>query len=300
MNFSNNHKKQSDVKLPVCEDCSLMVYWYDAYEETNGNPYIILFGKIYNSEDKSFNSISIVVRNLERKIYLLPKLNKLKDIDLEDKKILEENKDLTINMFQEFEELRKNKFSFIKKIQTKPVIKKYCFELPIPQSKIKIYIESIPFLKIKYNAEYGALPSSINSGEYFDHIFHKNRSFLEMFLLSRKIKGPCWLRIKSYELPNGFNITWSQLEVNCMKYKDIVVAEENMPAPPFKILSFSTKVILNNNEKEIIAIAGICKDNYSVDEDSTNKKDTNYQNFVIMRKVDFKNVSHDFYGNFLI
>ena len=119
-----------------------------------------------------------------------------------------------------------------------------------------------------------------------------------MFLLSRKIKGPCWLRIKSYEQPNGFNITWSQLEVNCMKYKDIIVTEENMPAPPFKILSFSTKIILNNNNTEILTIAGMCKDNYSVDEDSKNKKEANYQNFVIMRKVDFKNVPHDFYGNF--
>ena len=102
-------------------------------------------------------------------------------------------------------------------------------------------------MKIKYNAEYGALPSSINSGEYFEyfeHIFHKNRSFLEMFLLSRKIKGPCWLKIISYELPNGFNISWSQLEVNCMKYKDINVAEENMPAPPFKILVFQQKLFL--------------------------------------------------------
>lgn len=130
-------KTQSEARLPISDDGSLLVYWYDAHEENNiSNPYIILFGKIYNPEQSVFHSISIVIRNLERKIYLLPRLSKLKDIDQEDTKILEENKELTLNMFQEFEDLRKTKFSFIKRIQTKTVIKKYCFELPIPHSKI--------------------------------------------------------------------------------------------------------------------------------------------------------------------
>lgn len=120
-----------------------------------------------------------------------------------------------------------------------------------------------------------------------------------MFLLSRKIKGPCWLRIKSHE-PTHFNITWSQLEVNCLKCKDIVVTEENKPAPNFKVLSFSTKSINNNGINEIISIAGMMKDNYSIDEDSINKKDNFSQNFVIMRKVDFKIVASDFYGTYLL
>lgn len=93
-----------------------------------------MFGKVYNPDTNVFHSMSVVIRNLERKIYLLPKLSKLKNLDSDDSQVLESNKDLTFAMFQEFEELRKNKFSFIKRIQTKAVIKKYCFELPIPHS----------------------------------------------------------------------------------------------------------------------------------------------------------------------
>jgi len=151
-------------------------------------------------------------------------------------------------------------------------------------------------LKIKFNADYGNLPISINSGENFEHIFHKNRSFLEMFILSRKIKGPCWLKIKNYQTP-GFNITWSQLELNITNYKDIEVAEQNIPTPPFKILSFSTKLINNNGTNEIICISGMLKDNYGVDDDSLAKKDNSYQNFIVMRKTDFCSFQTDFTGN---
>lgn len=119
-----------------------------------------------------------------------------------------------------------------------------------------------------------------------------------MFLLSRKIKGPCWLRIKSHEQTN-FNVTWSQLEVNCLKYKEIVVAEENKPSPTFKILSFSTKTINNNGVNEILSIAGMMKDNYTIDEDSIIKRDNLSQNFVIMRKIDLKIVAPDYYGTYI-
>ena len=147
-NYNFNYKTKNEPILPKCDDGSLLVYWYDAHEETNNsNPYIILFGKTYNKDTNSYYSISIVIRNLERKIYLLPRLSKLKaDINQDDDKILEENKELTINMFQEFEDLRKSKFSYIKRIQTKPVVKKYCFELPIPHSNYFVLPKkNIPF-----------------------------------------------------------------------------------------------------------------------------------------------------------
>lgn len=117
-----------------------------------------------------------------------------------------------------------------------------------------------------------------------------------MFILSRKIKGPCWLKIKNYQTP-GFNITWSQLELNVMNYKDIVVSEQNFPTPPFKILSFSSKLINNNGTNEILCISGMLKDNYGVDDDSMTKKDNSSHNFIIMRKVDFCNLPNDFTGN---
>ncbi len=148
--FNNyNTRNTSDATLPKSEDGTLLFYWYDAHEETNNSPYIILFGKIYNPETSRYHSLSVIIRNLERKIYLLPKLSKLKNVDSDDNQALDANKELTFAMFQEFEELRKNKFSYIKRIQTKSVIKKYCFELPIPHSILKDLSRKIPFFENK-------------------------------------------------------------------------------------------------------------------------------------------------------
>ena len=45
-------------------------------------------------------------------------------------------------------------------------------------------------------AEYPTLPVDLK-GATFSHVFGINTTSLEHFLLSRKIKGPCWLDIKT-------------------------------------------------------------------------------------------------------
>lgn len=40
------------------------------------------------------------------------------------------------------------------------------------------------------------LPSGLK-GSTFSHVFGTNTSSLEHFLLSRKIRGPCWLDVKT-------------------------------------------------------------------------------------------------------
>ena len=45
------------------------------------------------------------------------------------------------------------------------------------------------------------LPSDLK-GSTFSHVFGSNTSSLEHFLLSRKIRGPCWLDIKTPRMSN--------------------------------------------------------------------------------------------------
>ena len=71
------------------------------------------------------------------------------------------------------------------------VSRKYCFEMPISHGEHK-------FLKIKYPAEYPPLPAGL-TGNTFESLFGFNQSMLELFLLKRKIKGPCWLKIKDFK-----------------------------------------------------------------------------------------------------
>lgn len=56
-----------------------------------------------------------------------------------------------------------------------------------------------------------ALPSDI-CGETFSHVFGTNTSPLEIFLLDRRIKGPCWLDIKFPQLPSPV-VSWCKVEV---------------------------------------------------------------------------------------
>lgn len=46
-----------------------------------------------------------------------------------------------------------------------------------------------------------AMPSDIHSPN-FARIFGTNTSAFELFVIKRKIKGPCWLQIKDPEVAN--------------------------------------------------------------------------------------------------
>ena len=52
------------------------------------------------------------------------------------------------------------------------------------------------YLEVRYSSEFPALPADL-AGETFCHVFGTNSSALELFILDRRIKGPCWLDISS-------------------------------------------------------------------------------------------------------
>jgi DNA polymerase alpha subunit A len=94
-------------------------------------------------------------------------------------------------MIIEFNNLRQNRFKSITGFKCKMVSRKYCFEMPISHGEHK-------FLKIKYPATQPPLPANL-SGNTFECLFGANQSMLELFILKRKIKGPCWLTIKNVQ-----------------------------------------------------------------------------------------------------
>lgn len=54
------------------------------------------------------------------------------------------------------------------------------------------------YLEVKYSAKWGAFPSDLN-GDTFSHVFGTQASFLENFLLEKRIKGPCWIELEEVE-----------------------------------------------------------------------------------------------------
>ena len=202
MSFNKNK-----YKLPVEKDNTIKIFWYDAIEEMfNNKPNVIFFGKIYEPNSKTFLSISIIIKDIYRTVFILPK---------------PEYEDKIQQVYEEFDDLRKKRFNNIKETKCKFIKKKYCFELPVDSE------QEHQVLKVKYKAEYGQIPPNINANT-FDYIFGKKSSLLENILLKLRIKGPCWLKVKRFTENNlNFLRTWSDYEISLDDFNNIEVLTKN-------------------------------------------------------------------------
>ena len=89
---------------------------------------------------------------------------------------------------QEFNEFIAERYK-IMKFKSMKVTRSYAFgEKDVP-------VES-EYLEVRYSSEFPALPADL-AGETFSTVFGTNTSALEMLILDRRIKGPCWLDINS-------------------------------------------------------------------------------------------------------
>ena len=268
-------RNSTSALLPTQKDGSIIIYWYDAIEESiNRKPSVTLFGKILEPNLETYSSISIVIKNIERTIFILPK---------------PEFENNMVEVYNEFEKLRKSRFPQIKDFKCKEEVKKYCFELPIDHD-----VEH-KLLKIKYKAEYGTITNNNLSASTFDYIFGKNASLLENIMLSIKLKGPSWLKIKNFTYGTGFTNTWSKFEVIIDDYHNIeVLTKKNCNnfninfIPPFRIMSLSIKTIPVKNENEIFCIAISLKDEYHVEDEKGNNNVNQYRPIVFMRIINNK------------
>ena len=188
--------QQFDYPLPLNPDGTLSFYWFDAHEENNGAD-LYLFGKVYQPEVKQYVSCALKVNGMQREIYALPKIKGGKARGTLTK---EEEEKQVMNIFTELDDVRKRKYPQINKWRCKPVTRKYAFEMPIPHGEHR-------FLKIKYDCTMPSLPSGM-TGNTFECLFGANQSMLELFILKRKIKGPCWLTVKAPQKINDLKKTW--------------------------------------------------------------------------------------------
>ena len=274
-NYIYTSFNKSKYDLPRQREYSIKMFWYDAIEETLDNrPNVIFFGKIYEPHSKSFLSISVIIKDIYRTVFILPKPKYETDEQIQ-------------KVYEEFEGLRKKRFNYIKEYRCKIVEKKYCFELPVE------YKEFHKVIKIKYKAEYGTIPSNLNQ-KNFDYIFGRKSSLLENILLKLKIKGPCWLKIKNFT-ENNLDLlrTWTYYELSLDDLKNIEVISKNsncsdISIPPMKIISISTQRIRIKNENEIYCICCSLKEGYHIEDVKGLNKLNDSKSLVFTRKIDNK------------
>uniref|UniRef100_A0A673NKA7 DNA polymerase n=1 Tax=Sinocyclocheilus rhinocerous TaxID=307959 RepID=A0A673NKA7_9TELE len=92
-----------------------------------------------------------------------------------------------------------------------------------------------------------------------------NTSSLEHFLLNRKIRGPCWLDVKTLQLSNQ-PISWSKVEAVAQKI-DLISVVKDLPPPPLVVMSISLKTVQNpkTHQNEIISLAALIHHKFPLD-----------------------------------
>uniref|UniRef100_A0A8C0F8T7 DNA polymerase n=1 Tax=Bubo bubo TaxID=30461 RepID=A0A8C0F8T7_BUBBB len=235
-------------------DQVLRFYWLDAYEDQYSQPGVVfLFGKVWIESANTYVSCCVTVKNIERTVYLLPRET---EIDLSVGK--ETETPVTImSVFKEFNDCISPKYK-IMKFKSKKVEKYYAFEIPDVPAKSE-------YLEVKYSAECPRLPQDLK-GQTFSHVFGTNTSSLELLLMSRKIKGPCWLEIKNPQ-PSNQSVSWCKVEAMAMKPGLVNVVKDLSPPPPLVVMSFSMKTTQNpkTHQNEVVAVAALIHQKFPLD-----------------------------------
>ncbi|XP_074785797.1 DNA polymerase alpha catalytic subunit isoform X1 [Athene noctua] len=138
------------------------------------------------------------------------------------------------------------------------VEKYYAFEIPDVPAKSE-------YLEVKYSAECPRLPQDLK-GQTFSHVFGTNTSSLELLLMSRKIKGPCWLEIKNPQ-PSNQSVSWCKVEAMAMKPGLVNVVKDLSPPPPLVVMSLSMKTTQNpkTHQNEVVAVAALIHQKFPLD-----------------------------------
>uniref|UniRef100_A0A672P6E8 DNA polymerase n=1 Tax=Sinocyclocheilus grahami TaxID=75366 RepID=A0A672P6E8_SINGR len=235
-------------QLPLMEgpdgDMVFRFYWLDAFEDQYSQPGVVyLFGKVWIESAKAHVSCCVAVKNIERTMYLLPREHK---VNL----ATGEQTDSPVGMMDVYEEFNS--------LSEKFKIMKF-------KSKVIATTHHFCFLCYKYKvAELPPLPSELK-GSTFSHVFGINTSSLEHFLLNGKIRGPCWLDVKTPQLSNQ-PISWSKVEAVAQKI-DLISVVKDLPPPPLVVMSISLKTVQNpkTHQNEIISLAALIHHTFSLD-----------------------------------
>jgi DNA polymerase alpha subunit A len=252
-----------------------LFYWIDAMEYKG---VVYLIGKVYDKRNKKFESCCVIVNNMMRNLFVLPR-NYLLDENGNET----EQKVGMEDVYEELEEIRKKstKISFWK---CKKVVRKYAFEEPDVPAEAD-------YLKVIYSFKDEQFPSDI-TGKTFSRIFGTNTSALEHLIIKRKLMGPCWIRVTNYNKRQGNFISWCKAEVTVDSPKSINVCDEKDPEiikeiPPFVVMSLNVKTILNTkkNANEIIIASAMVYPEVNIMDHNANPRQDHNQ-FTIVRKLD--------------
>ena len=111
---------------------------------------------------------------------------------------------------------------------------------------------------------------------------------LELFILKRKIKGPCWLTLSNVKkIPSdGYRGTWCRQELIVESPKDVTCRPDdiNKQSPPLIAVSLDLKIARSSQNTSEIAMIS-CVVHNKIMQDGLSD-DRSYQHFTYFRKLD--------------
>lgn len=220
------------------DERNLRFFWLD-YTEQQG--IIYLMGKVKDRNTNRLVSACLQVEGIERCVYIVPK-------EVDGTLATEDE------VYDEFDSMR-TKLG-IKNILTKWVTRKYAFEAPNVPAEGE-------YLKVKYGFDEPQLPLDLQ-GKTFSRIFGANTSAFELFVVKRKIMGPCWLNVQQATIRSSDEIalSWCKVELGVDDAKFVnpfADTDSDAPrdTPPLNIMSLSARTVVNHreNKREIVTVA---------------------------------------------
>ncbi len=173
-----------------------------------------LFGKVLNKDTGLYESYSVFIPKVEHNVY----------VSISDDK--PETIESVLNWIDE-----RRKEQRYSEIKTKLVYKRSLANSGLP--------DKTPYIQIVYELQRNLKLLELNYQDYpcafIKNVEETEISPSEQFLLSKKIKGPCWLRIENY-IKSTIH-TYCKNSIQVLEH-DIVVLNKEQP-PPLDIASFS-------------------------------------------------------------
>ncbi|KAJ7230554.1 DNA polymerase family B-domain-containing protein [Mycena pura] len=250
--ISSSSSVQSSSISALEPDGSLRFFWME-YLENEGRLYLI--GKVKDKVTNSWVSTCITIENMERNVFVLPRTKPDEFGEVPEPQ----------DVYKDFDMLRKK--TVISSFKAKFVKRSYAFGEPdVPR-------EETLWLKVVYGFNEPQLPmTDANPSPNIARIFGTNTSAFELFVLKRKIMGPCWLEIKSPRIENK-SFSWCKLEATVTDPKDVKPfsdTDDTAPkdTPPVTVMSLSIRTVVNHqeNQREVLCATARTWHNMLIDD----------------------------------
>ncbi|KAH7885786.1 hypothetical protein F5I97DRAFT_1936758 [Phlebopus sp. FC_14] len=228
------------------DDGSLLMFWLD-YLENNGKLYLV--GKVKDRTSNAWVSACLAVEGIQRNLFILPRPLRVVEEETDEGEMVIVDTDVVPekgDVYDDFDRIRRK--LGIKGWKARWVKRKYAFDArDVPKET--------EWMKVLYSYEEPQIPKDACSPNVCK-IFGTNTSIFELFVLKRKIMGPCWLSIQNAVVENQ-GISWCKLEARVSDPKDVSPMGDSAPEPPpLTIMSLSVRTVVNHkaNNREVVCV----------------------------------------------